>query len=51
MNVSRALITNFPMGYPIGFPGRSVEQRAIVSAALSMLEEAVGQTFKAYPGL
>lgn len=50
MNVSRVLITNFPMGYPIGFPGHAFEQRAIISAALSILEEADGQTFKVYPG-
>jgi hypothetical protein len=37
MGVSRALITNHPMGRPLGAPGDGERQRDVVSAALQLL--------------
>jgi hypothetical protein len=36
----RALLVPFPHGYPLGEPKRSARQRAVVEAALSLLEQA-----------
>jgi hypothetical protein len=37
MGVSRALITNHPMGRPLGAPGDGERQREVVAAALQLL--------------
>lgn len=37
MGVSRALITQHPMGRPLGAPGDAERQRAVVRSALDML--------------
>ncbi|QQR75851.1 MAG: hypothetical protein IPJ17_09880 [Holophagales bacterium] len=36
----RALLVPFPHGYPLGEPNRPARQRAVVEAALSLLEQA-----------
>lgn len=36
----RALLVPFPHGYPLGEPKRPARQRAVVEAALSVLEQA-----------
>ena len=41
MGVSRALVTNHPMGRPLGAPGDSERQRDVVAAALQLLESDV----------
>ena len=38
MGVARALITRHPMGRPLGAPGDTERQRAVVHTALTMLE-------------
>ena len=37
MGVSRALITDHPMGRPLGAPGDGARQREVVAAALQLL--------------
>jgi hypothetical protein len=37
MGVSRALVTNHPMGRPLGAPGDAERQRDVVAAALRLL--------------
>ncbi len=37
MGVSRALITQHPMGRPLGAPGDAARQRSVVRAALDLL--------------
>ena len=39
MGVARALITKHPVGRPLGAPGDSERQMAVVRAALAMLAE------------
>ncbi len=56
MGVSRALITNHPMGRPLGAPGDSDRQLAVVRAALDLLqrpEQAIigfGEPWRPTPG-
>ena len=38
MGVARALVTRHPMGRPLGAPGDSDRQLAVVRAALALLE-------------
>ena len=38
MGLSRSLITDHPMGHPLGAPGDGDRQRAIVEAALTLLD-------------
>lgn len=38
MGVARALVTRHPMGRPLGAPGDGERQRAVVEAALALLE-------------
>lgn len=38
MGLSRSLITRHPMGRPLGAPGDRRRQRAVVEAALALLE-------------
>ncbi|NQV07317.1 hypothetical protein HQ535_12275 [bacterium] len=40
MPVPRAVITPFPMGRPLGAPGDRETQRAVVEAALRLVDEA-----------
>ena len=40
MGLSRSLITRHPMGRPLGAPGDGRRQRAVVEAALGLLESA-----------
>ena len=42
MSVLRLLVTDWPMGRPIGPPGASEWQRRVVAAALRLLHEARG---------
>lgn len=52
MQVARALITPYIMGRPLGFPGDIEGQRAILFAALDLLENAKsGGTILDYAGL
>ena len=52
MQVARALITPYIMGRPLGFPGDIEGQRAILLAALDLLENAKsGATILDYAGL
>ena len=43
MGLSRSLITRHSMGRPLGAPGDGVRQRAVVEAALGLLES-INQT-------
>ncbi len=38
MGLSRSLITHHPMGRPLGAPGDGKRQRAVVEAALALLD-------------
>lgn len=38
MGLSRSLITRHPLGRPLGAPGDAKRQRAVVEAALALLE-------------
>lgn len=38
MGLSRSLITRHPMGRPLGAPGDTERQRAVVEAAVSLLD-------------
>jgi len=38
MGLSRSLITQHPMGRPLGAPGDGERQRAVVEAALALLD-------------
>ncbi len=40
MGLSRSLITRHPMGRPLGAPGDGERQRAVIEAALALLESA-----------
>ncbi len=40
MGLSRSLVTRHPMGRPLGAPGDSGRQRAVVEAALALLDSA-----------
>ena len=40
MSLPRVLITHFPMGRPIGFPGRSNQHMRVIKEALNLLTEA-----------
>jgi len=42
MKLPRVLLTDFPMGRPLGVPGDAAGQRRVVAAALSLIEEAEG---------
>jgi hypothetical protein len=42
MSVPRVLLTPNPMGRPVGPPGRAGDQRAVVQAALGLIESAPG---------
>jgi hypothetical protein len=37
MGLSRAVITNHPMGRPLGRPGDAIRQRAVLDRALGIL--------------
>ena len=49
MGVSRALITDHPMGRPLGAPGDVIRQRDVVRAALELLASTAGQTIVSFP--
>ena len=49
MGVSRALITDHPMGRPLGAPGDVVRQRDVVRAALELLSGTAGQAIVSFP--
>ena len=49
MGVSRALITDHPMGRPLGAPGDEVRQRDVVGAAVELLTSRAGQTIVSFP--
>lgn len=49
MGVSRALITDHPMGRPLGAPGDAVRQRDVVGAALELLTGTARQTIVSFP--
>lgn len=49
MGVSRALITDHPMGRPLGAPGDAVRQSDVVGAALELLSSGLGQTMVSFP--
>ena len=49
MGVSRALITDHPMGRPVGAPGDIDRQRSIVRAALELLPGSTSQQIVRYP--
>jgi hypothetical protein len=52
MQVARALITPYIMGRPLGFPGDIDGQRAILLAAIDLLDNATsGGTIVDYVGL
>ena len=40
MKVPRVLVTNHPVGRPLSAPGDAERQRAVISAALDLLESA-----------
>jgi hypothetical protein len=42
MRIPRAVITRHPMGRPVGPPGDAETQRAVVGAALGLIEGAAG---------
>lgn len=42
MKIPRLVITNHPMGRPLGAPGDRERQRAVLVAALNLLETATG---------
>jgi hypothetical protein len=48
MGLSRSLITRHPMGRPLGAPGDSQRQRAVVEHALSLLGR-TEQTIDEFP--
>lgn len=41
MSLPRVLLTDFPMGRPVGAPGDAARHREVVTAALSLVETAV----------
>jgi len=49
MGVSRALITDHPMGRPLGAPGDVVRQRDVVRAAVELLSGTAGQAIVSFP--
>ncbi len=49
MGVSRALITDHPMGRPLGAPGDALRQRDVVAAALELLTTTAKQTIVSFP--
>ena len=40
MSLPRVLITPFPMGRPMGFPGNSMQHLRVINAALNLLADA-----------
>ena len=42
MNLPRTVVTRNPMGRPLGPPGDAAAQRAVMVAALRLVDEAVG---------
>jgi hypothetical protein len=40
MSLPRVLITRFPMGRPVGFPGNSSQHQRVIKEALNLLAEA-----------
>ncbi len=49
MGVSRALITDHPMGRPLGAPGDATRQRDVVRAAIDLLTDTAAQTIVSFP--
>jgi hypothetical protein len=49
MGVARALITEHPLGRPVGAPGDADRQRAVVSAALELLTSNDATTIRRFP--
>ena len=50
MSLPRVLITPFPMGRPIGFPGNKNQQLRVIEAALKLLSEATSsKTISIFP--
>ncbi|MEP7201940.1 MAG: hypothetical protein ABI894_04980 [Ilumatobacteraceae bacterium] len=49
MGVSRALITDHPMGRPLGAPGDAFRQRDVVRAALELLTGTARQAIVSFP--
>ncbi len=42
MHLPRTLVTRYPMGRPLGPPGHTSTQRAVLEAALGMIDDAGG---------
>ena len=49
MGVSRALITDNPMGRPVGAPGDDERQHQVVRAALALLPMPIGPQIVHFP--
>lgn len=50
MKIPRLVLTNHPMGRPLGAPGDRERQRAVIVAALNLLETATrGDTTVEFP--
>ncbi len=49
MALSRALITDHPMGRPLGAPGDHNRHLAVVSSALELIDQATARTIERFP--